>query len=143
MNGWEIRRFAGCEVFFALAPADGSLIEIPHIKSPVDRCAVAAGCSAQPATTSRHKWRRRKKMYYSCTNEAKKLEANPRKLLHYSNLNRIFCLIEARCALSLGALIGDRKLRRTPRYGTDENYLYLQFSRTGSHLPLLRPQPWL
>lgn len=36
---------------FALAPADWSLIEIPHVKSPVDRCAVAAGRSVQPAAT--------------------------------------------------------------------------------------------
>lgn len=55
-------RFRGTEwlesvkSFCALAPAaERSLIEILHIKSPVDRCAAAAGCSAQPATTSRKK----------------------------------------------------------------------------------------
>lgn len=48
--------------FCALAPAaERSLIEILHIKSPVDRCAAAAGCNAQPATTSRVNEEKKKK----------------------------------------------------------------------------------
>lgn len=60
MKVGERKRVRGAEwlesvkSFCALAPAaERSLIEILHIKSPVDRCAAAAGCSAQPATTSR------------------------------------------------------------------------------------------
>lgn len=63
----------------------------------------------------------------------------------------LIALIGSPCQMSPEALIGDRKQEAhaaiTAPTGEKNqiksNDLYLQFARTGSHLPLLRPQPWL
>lgn len=49
-----IKRHDGVHLFFFFLPLhlQTGLIEIRLIKSHVDRCAVAAGCSVQPAATS-------------------------------------------------------------------------------------------
>lgn len=48
-----IKRHDGVHLFFFLPlHLQTGLIEIRLIKSHVDRCAVAAGCSVQPAATS-------------------------------------------------------------------------------------------
>lgn len=125
MDGWEIR--GGLQSVKSLLPLHqqtGVSLRFPTPRVLSTGAPWLRGAARNLRQLPDINGEKEKKMYYSCTNEAKKLEASPRKLLHYSNLNRIFCLFEARCALSLGALIGDRKLRRTPRYGTDENSLF-------------------
>lgn len=139
--------------FCALAQAaERSLIEILHIKSPVDRCAAAAGCSAQPATTSRVNEGEKKKK--------KRINHAPCKAQINQIRTRNFYISPKLIALNWLALSDvsgganwrqgnrTRTLRsRHPRGGEKKKsktkHLYLQFARTGSHLPLLRPQPWL
>lgn len=47
-----IKRHDGVHLFFSPLHLQTGLIGIRLIKSHVDRCAVAAGCSVQPAATS-------------------------------------------------------------------------------------------
>lgn len=94
--------------FCALAPAaERSLIEILHIKSPVDRCAAAAGCSAQPATTSRvNEEKKKKKRINHAPCNAQINQIRPQ---NFYISPKLIALIGSPCQMSPEALIGGRK----------------------------------